>query len=77
MHDGTIWFDTAGCLSGDKIGDVNAAIVTPTTEKFKRQDNYNKDLYEKCPETKEYAVGDSNKWSCTQFVPKETDQDMG
>ena len=29
MHDGTIWFDTAGCLTGSKIGEVNAATVSP------------------------------------------------
>ena len=31
MHDGTIWFDTAGCLNGAKIGEVNAATVSPKT----------------------------------------------
>lgn len=30
MHDGVIWFDTAGCLNGRKIGDVNAVSVTAT-----------------------------------------------
>ena len=31
MHDGTIWFDTAGCLNANKIGEVNAAVVSPKT----------------------------------------------
>ena len=25
MHDGVVWFDTAGCLDGGFIGDINAA----------------------------------------------------
>jgi len=36
MHDGVIWFDTAGCLNGRKIGDVNAVSVTATRTTKKR-----------------------------------------
>jgi len=28
MHDGTIWFDTAACLTGAKIGDANKVTIT-------------------------------------------------
>ena len=38
MHDGVLWFDTAGCLSGSKIGDVNAAVVSSTSPRWKKWD---------------------------------------
>ena len=72
MHDGTIWFDTAGCLSGAKIGDVNAATVTPTTQKWKKILDAEKLTTPVCPET---AV-DGTAWNCADYVAKENDENM-
>lgn len=42
MHDGTIWFDTAGCLKGQKIGEVNSAGIFPKTRSLEAKYwNYN------------------------------------
>ena len=70
MHDGTIWFDTAGCLAGAKIGDVNAVAVTPTTQKYKKIEAQSTNPL--CPE----SSVDSTAWNCAQFVDKTNDEDM-
>ena len=70
MHDGTIWFDTAGCLAGAKIGDVNAVAVIPTTQKYKKIEA--KSTSPLCPE----STTDSTAWNCAQFVDKINDENM-
>ena len=65
MHDGVIWFDTAGCLSGAKIGEVNAATVAPTTRKWKKEvqaDPIN------CVAT--------NPWDCHRYVDMTDNEDV-
>ena len=38
MHDPNVmWFDTAACLDGGHIGNVNAISFQPTTERFSRR----------------------------------------
>lgn len=34
MHEGTIWYDTAGCLSGGMVGQANAVEITPITTRY-------------------------------------------
>jgi len=39
MHRNIMWFDTAACMNGGHIGNVNAVRINPTTERWTRRES--------------------------------------
>ena len=67
MHSNILWFDTAACLDGGHIGNVNKVIISPSTDRYARRPENAEDL---CDSDE---IADENK-NCIKYVLQHDDE---